>query len=345
MNSKWLEIINASEMPFSEIKKACETPLPPIEPQDLAGKVVIITGANTGIGYETAKSIASMNPKKLILACRNIEKGNAALESIKAATKIGSQIELWSLDLASFASVQAFTDKFLQTGWPLDILVSNAGLGASQEWVITDDGYEITTQVNHIANVLLVSNLHPALKLSSDSKKDHSDHFPRVNIVASDVHYWATIPLPEDPQPVNTALQKPEDFSPLSIYTTTKLFNVLFAKAYAKKCPDPVWICSSNPSYTVSELGTKNPKSGEPLDVNRPTHMTPRPTYEGAKTIIHASISPKVGESGKYYSDMQEFRTRSSANGEIGEKFAENVWKNTIEILKKHVPSTPIYSW
>lgn len=84
-----------------------------------------------------------MKPRKLILACRNAEKAQAAVKGIQDATKF-HDIEAWQLDLASFASVQEFTKKFLATGLPLDILVSNAGIGVSRDWVTTNDGYEIT---------------------------------------------------------------------------------------------------------------------------------------------------------------------------------------------------------
>jgi retinol dehydrogenase-12 len=82
-----------------------------------------------------------MKPRKLILACRNAEKAQAALKQIETATSF-HDIEAWSLDLASFASTQAFAKTFLDSGMPLDILVSNAGLGVAP-WVISEDGHEL----------------------------------------------------------------------------------------------------------------------------------------------------------------------------------------------------------
>eukprot|EP00026_Physarum_polycephalum_P011688 Phypoly_transcript_11929.p1 GENE.Phypoly_transcript_11929~~Phypoly_transcript_11929.p1 ORF type:complete len:385 (+),score=63.88 Phypoly_transcript_11929:127-1155(+) len=342
MANAWQDAINASEYTWEQFTKEQDTPLPEIQPQDLSGKVVIVTGANVGIGFETAKSIASMKPQKLILACRNAEKAQAAVDSIKSSTNF-HDIEAWSLDLASFASTQAFAKKFLDSGLPLDILVSNAGLGVSPTWTESDDGHEITTQVNHLANVLLIGLLHPALK---KAKRDPKAHFPRVNVVSSDTHFWAGYPQPDDPHPVHTLLKKPEGQpSQLGVYPSTKLMNVLFAKGYAARCPDSIWICATNPGYTQSELGQKDPKSGAATGVHRNPIATIRSTYEGAKTIIHASISPNVGESGGYYSSMKESRSRSSTVGETGKKFADAVWNDTVEILKKHVPNVEIYSW
>jgi len=337
----FMAVVNSSEYKMDEFQRLNNTPLPDITPQNLSDKVVVVTGANVGIGFETAKAIASMKPKKLILACRNLGKAQAAKSSIEASTNF-HDIETWELDLSSFASTQAFAKKFNDSGLPLDLLVSNAGVGAGP-WVETADGYEITVQVNHLCNALLISELHPALKKAAHAKKSHEDKFPRINVVASDTHFWAPYPRHDDPTPVQTIL-KPQEGSPLGVYPSTKLMNILFAKAYAAKCPDPIWICSSNPGYTESELGAKDPATGEAKEKHQ-THMKQRTTYEGSKTIIHASISPEVGASGSYYSDMVESRTRSSAQGESGKKFSENVWNDTISILKKHVPETAIYTW
>lgn len=339
---KFMGMVSNSELKMDEFQRSQEKVLPDIVPQDLSGKVIVVTGANVGIGYETAKALASMKPKKLILACRNVEKAESAKKSIETATNF-HDIEVWQLDLASFESTKAFAKKFNDSQLPLDILVSNAGLGAGP-WVETSDGYEIITQVNHICNALLISLLHPALKKAAAAKSDHSDKFPRIVVVASDTHFWTSYPKPDDLHPVRTCLQKQEG-AVLGVYPATKLLNILFAKAYAAKCPDPIWICSTNPGYTESQLGSKDASTGAASAEGHKPFMKQRPTYEGAKTIIDAAISQKVGVSGGYYSDVEESRTRSETIGETGKKFADNVWKDTIEILKKHVPNTDIYSW
>lgn len=336
------EMINKSEFTMEDFHKEHSATLPALQQQDLSGKVVIVTGANVGIGFETAKAIASMKPKKLILACRNSEKAQEALKRIVDATGF-RDIEAWSLDLASFASVQAFAKRFLDSGMALDILVSNAGLGAPA-WEETEDGYEIAMQVNHLANVLMIGLLYPAFK---KAKQDKAAHFPRVNVVASGVHFWAHIPLNNDPHPVQSLLKKPETFGGFGNYMSSKMCNVLFAKAWAARCQD-VWICSSNPGYTDTELGKKEAKSGaaKAADVpSDPMGVAKWPTEVGARTIIEASVSPKVGESGGYYSSMVEARTRSDTTGEVGKKFADNVWNDTVSILKKHVPQVEIYNW
>jgi len=324
---KFKALINDTELNYDQLAATLAEKLPDITPQDFSGKVVIVTGANVGIGYETAKSIASMKPAKLILACRNAEKAQRALSEIQAATGY-TQGEVWELDLTSFDNVKSFAKRFNSTGLALDVLVSNAGIN-HQGWTETKDGFEIITQVNHLANVLLVLLLTPALLKSKAA---------RVVVVASDVHFWARLPKQDDPHPIQTILKKPEVVFPMYLYAATKLFNVQFAQEYARRIPhNTVWICSANPGYTESQLGQKDVQTGESKPLHFSNGLTKRSTYDGAKSIIFAAIDPHVGKSGGFYSEMHEARTNSVTHGQAGQEFAGRVWKDTVEVLRKHL--------
>jgi NAD(P)-dependent dehydrogenase (short-subunit alcohol dehydrogenase family) len=126
---------------------------------DLSGKTVLITGANSGLGFEAAKHFASMNPARLIIVCRNQEKGEvtskgmdfprvycSALATLILAIKdsTGCQnIEIGIMEQGGFSSVVAFADKFEREGRKIDILVANAGVSHSQ-YSTTEDGWEMT---------------------------------------------------------------------------------------------------------------------------------------------------------------------------------------------------------
>ena len=112
--------------------------------EDLEGRIVIVTGANTGLGFECAMHFLRMKPAKLILAVRSIEKGQAAaLRMIDETKETRSDIvEVWELDMASFTSVQAFAQR-VESLPRLDIAVLNAGV-RTREWRTTGDGYEIS---------------------------------------------------------------------------------------------------------------------------------------------------------------------------------------------------------
>lgn len=132
--------------------------IPPVVKQDLSGKTVVVTGANTGLGFEASKHFASMNPARLILACRSKERGEQAIKGdcpflsriirllsfaeIEAATGYKTA-ELWLLDLSKFASVVEFADKFEKDGGKIDLLIANAGV-VLPEYHATSDGHEDT---------------------------------------------------------------------------------------------------------------------------------------------------------------------------------------------------------
>jgi retinol dehydrogenase 12 len=122
----------------------------PTSTKDLSGRTIIITGANTGVGFESAKYFYAMNPARLILAVRSISKGQEAKETILSSiTKSAppgqdrgeTNVEVWELDLASFDSVKRFSEKCLRDLGRLDILLENARVIAS-EWTTTVDGWE-----------------------------------------------------------------------------------------------------------------------------------------------------------------------------------------------------------
>jgi hypothetical protein len=134
----------------------------PVVRVDLTGKTVVIVGANVGLGFEAAKHFASMNPKRLVLACRSQEKGQAAVQgksgqmgllrnfnspslglAVQKATGF-KNAELALVDLSKFASVSAFADAFIRDGVSqIDILVYNAGV-MGQSYGSTGDGWEET---------------------------------------------------------------------------------------------------------------------------------------------------------------------------------------------------------
>jgi len=213
--------------------------------------------------------------------------------------------------------------------------VSNAGVASQGDEVLkNENGFELTVQVNHIANMLLVLLLTPSLKRSSS---------PRINVVSSGAFYYVAKPTIDDPTPVTTLLEQPQPGS--QQYSSSKLLNVLFVTEYVARCPYKVWICSCNPGYTDSQLGTKNEK-GEEAHA-RPTSPIPMPmrtTYEGAKTVIHASIAPELlkEKNGPYITNLRISKP-SKASQDL--TFSKNTWNDTINILKKYVDHDSIEEW
>jgi retinol dehydrogenase 12 len=111
--------------------------------KDLTGRVIIVTGANGGIGLEAAKFFYKMNPARLILAVRSLSKGQEAKKSIEteATVTVKTNVEVWELDMGSFESVKRFAKKCVDELERVDILLENAAIGRGP-WSATQDGWE-----------------------------------------------------------------------------------------------------------------------------------------------------------------------------------------------------------
>jgi NAD(P)-dependent dehydrogenase (short-subunit alcohol dehydrogenase family) len=184
---------------------------------DLTGKVVIVTGANAGIGLETACGLADLGAT-VVLAVRSAERGAAAKSEIERRTG-STSVVVGSLDLASFASIRAFAAWFLDEFDRLDVLVNNAGLilDARRE---TAEGFEEMFGVNHLGHVLLTSLLLDRLVQSAPS---------RVVVVSSFAHRLAIGGIRR------SDLQHVDGFRGFAVYCHSKLANALYALELARR--------------------------------------------------------------------------------------------------------------
>jgi len=141
---------------------------------DLSGKTVIVVGSNTGLGLEAARHLATMMGRaedggRLILACRNVKKGEEALASIQATTGF-SGAEVWEVDLANFSSIKLFADRFESEGGDsLDLLIMNAGI-STFVYSQTADGWESQLQVNYLGTAHLALRMIPFKSTTSKSQ-------------------------------------------------------------------------------------------------------------------------------------------------------------------------------
>lgn len=121
----------------------------------MEGRVVVITGANTGIGFSAALTLVALGAR-VIIGCRDPAKAKDAVD------KLGPRAEALPLDLQSLASVNAFADAFLAKKLPLHVLINNAGIMATP-FAMTKDGFEAQFQTNHLGHFLLTQRLLDAL--------------------------------------------------------------------------------------------------------------------------------------------------------------------------------------
>lgn len=222
-----------------------------------AGKTVLITGANTGLGLEAAHIIASLKPERLILAVRDIAKGNTAAAEIEAKANKPNLCHVLKLDMASFDSVINFASELEQEVPLLDTVILNAGVRA-KDYGTTADGWETDLQVNALSTTLLTLLLLPHLGKTSEYRSAEAG-FPvstNLTLVTSSNH--ATVErneLPNTSHPIletlSAAPPNKKSFDAQLQYAKSKLAIMWFIPRLAElgQGPDP-----SNPSVVVSSV-------------------------------------------------------------------------------------------
>jgi NAD(P)-dependent dehydrogenase (short-subunit alcohol dehydrogenase family) len=243
---------------------------------DLQGKTVLITGANSGIGFEAARALAAKNAL-VVMACRSLEKGEKAKQQILAETP-DAQLELRVLDLASLESVRQFAESFLVEHTRLDILINNAGIMAVP-YGKTADGFERQIGTNHFGHFLLTGLLYDLLEKTPDS---------RVVTVSSYAHWFGRINF-ED-------LNGEKFYQKWVAYGQSKLANVLFAyelqRRSAQNSSSPLSVVV-HPGYAATNLQHTS------WFFNMLNPIMAQSQEMGALPTLYAAVSPEV-QGGEY---------------------------------------------
>lgn len=257
-------------------------------------KLCIVTGANAGIGKQTALALARRGAT-VIMVCRNRERGEAAKAELIAASG-NEHIDLMLADLSSQAAIRRFAAEFKSRYDRLHVLVNNAGvyLAKRQESV---DGLEMTFALNHLGYFLTTQLLWEVLKESGAA---------RVINVSSDAHRGAKINFDD--------LQSTRRYQGFRAYGQSKLANVLFTYELDRRRADAdVTINAMHPGFVATNFGTNN--SGVVgLFMKRVVPLVARTPEKGAETIIYLASSDDVaGVSGRYFTDLKAVRSSSES--------------------------------
>ena len=211
-----------------------------------AGKTALITGANSGIGYQAALELAR-HGAHVLLGCRNEAKGRAALERLLHEAP-GASAEVVQLDMASLASIRAFAAAFIGRRIALDLLINNAGVMALPKRELTEDGFERQFGTNHLGHFALTGLLLPAL-LAAPA--------PRVVTVASLAHRTGKIEFDN--------LQREHGYEGWDAYNASKLANILFAKELdrrARAAQSRLLSLAVHPGVSTTSIFENGPGTG-----------------------------------------------------------------------------------
>lgn len=247
---------------------------------ELTGSTVVVTGANSGIGFETAKAMARFGAH-VVLACRDRQRGQAALVRIEAAVPEAS-LELVQLDLSSQRSVAAAAGTLMSAHDRLDVLVNNAGVMASPAR-LTEDGFELQMATNHLGHFSLTGALLDLLLTTPGS---------RVVTVTSMMHRMGQI----DPDRLGVA-----GYGRWRAYARSKLANLLFAYELQRRLEAvgaSTISVAAHPGWTRSNLVATGPAAGgsalRAQLMRTAAARLGQPTSRGALPLIMAATAPDL---------------------------------------------------
>ncbi|KAK7866947.1 hypothetical protein R5R35_014721 [Gryllus longicercus] len=290
----------------------------------LNGLTAIVTGANTGIGLETAKDLARRGAR-VLLACRDPQRGQKALEEVLSEAGDGATVALLALDLASLESVRACAKHVLATEPRLDILVNNAGAGGLGNG-LSRDGLHLGLQVNHFGPFLFTLLLVDLLKKSAPS---------RIIFVSSLMHHFASL------KPHQLEHEHAKKIDDTHIYSMTKLTNVIVANELARKLRGTgVAVNSLHPGLVRTEFFRRLPP-WLAFAINTVVGLFCKDPVEGAQTTIHLAVSEDVeGVTGRYFSDCKEAWLRKQA---VDKALAAAVWQKSEELVRLREDERPSF--
>lgn len=245
---------------------------------DQTGKTIIVTGANTGLGLSDARLLAQKGAA-VILACRNIEKGEAAAQSIRAIVP-NADLRVWALDLSSMASVREFAARCEKECERVDVLINNAGVMMPPK-METADGFELQFGTNHLGHFLLTGLLLPLLNKAPA---------PRVVSLSSIAHRSGRIDFDN--------LNAERGYSKWKAYAQSKLACVMYAVEFQRRLErsgSKIISVAAHPGATKTELARYGVLMSFMMWLMRA--QTPD---EGAMPTLRAATDPAV-KGGEYY--------------------------------------------
>ena len=256
---------------------------------DQSGRIALVTGGNSGLGYQTVLQLARKGAR-VLLAARDRGRGAAALERL-AADAPGAKAELVRLDLADLASVERFSAGFLADGQGLDLLVNNAGVMAIPHRETTAQGYERQFGTNHLGHFALTGRLLPALVQRPGS---------RVVTVSSNMHKRASRIDFDD-------LQAERSYRPWPAYEQSKLANAMFVLELSRRLRAAgldVVSAGAHPGFAATNLQVTGPRSGGgglmARGMGLATRLFAQPARDGALPVLYAATAPNV-HGGEYF--------------------------------------------
>ena len=272
-------------------------------------KIVLITGANSGIGKETTGALAKKDAT-IVMACRNLEKAESVCEMIKAESG-NTNIEVLKLDLSSFNSIRNFAQEFSARYHQLNVLINNAGIFCMKREE-TEEGFEKTIAINYLGPFLLNYELLPILEKTSEA---------RIINLSSDAHFSGDLDL-------NDLHFKRRKYSGFKAYASSRLATVFFTQELVERVKEKdIMVNSLHPGHVDTNMwdlwGAQRRWYHSLLNGLMKLFLIS--AEEGAKTSIYLASSCEVkGITGKYFA-KKRIKAASKKCSDI--KLQKELWQ------------------
>jgi retinol dehydrogenase-12 len=278
----------------------------------MEGKTVVITGANTGIGLATAQALASRGAR-IIIACRNLDKGQKALDQIGRSAVSGAPA-LVALDLSDLTSVKEAARQIGEKTDRIDVLINNAGLILPSRQT-SADGYEMQFATNHLGHFLLTARLFPLLKNADGA---------RIITLSSGAHWGARMHFDD--------LMLEKSYGAFRAYGQSKLANLLFTRALAARLGSTgITANAVHPGFVRSDFAADRSRHNRQNPLMRLISFAAVSPEVGAETSVYLASSPEGGEvSGEYFAKSRIARS-SKASRDMAS--GERLWKVSEELV------------
>ncbi|XP_054933554.1 retinol dehydrogenase 11-like isoform X1 [Dermacentor andersoni] len=319
----WLQALVAELLLFAKIvllafEHVWEKPAVCRSQASMEGSTVVVTGATSGVGKETALELARRGAR-VVIGCRNLQKARLVAQEIFDRTQ--QRVIVKHLDMNSLKSVRHFCDDVIKTEDRLDVLINNAGaIGHSKKVKLTEDGFEEIFQANYLAPLLLTVLLLDLLKKSSPS---------RVINVASDFHRLGEVGnVADKARGVNSVA------NPTAVYGNAKLALCMVTVALADRLRGTgVTVNSLHPGAVKTHIVDEGPGVRKFL-FELILGIKGKTPQEGAQTSVRLAVDPELEQtSGEYFENCAPAAARYRSAHLADHRLADEVLRSSLELL------------
>ncbi|KAL1872356.1 hypothetical protein Daus18300_004326 [Diaporthe australafricana] len=306
----------------------------PAPSKQFTGKTVIVTGANVGLGLEAARHFVRLDAAKVILACRDTEKGERAKADIERSTARNGIVEVWPLDLCSFESVKQFCRRADQLQ-RLDVVVENAAVAMVGPRGALAEGFESTITVNVVSTFLMALLLLPTLRRAATGFNVQ----PNLVIVSSDAHFVANFKERTSPKIFDAF--KSNAVAP-DRYQTSKLLEIFLVRQLAQEMSKPtskskgVILNTLNPGFCRTSLFRDN-KPPAATFLALMSRLIGRSAEAGSKIIVDAAAAGP-GTHGEWLDTLETREPSAYVRSEEGQKMQRRLYEELMVILEQVEP-------